>query len=88
MPRNVKNAWVQVFVDGEEKYAGGTKDAKGQMEVAVNYRDNGNVSQVPIRISVWPDSNDDLNIEVYGPGGMTQERPHMERLNFTMTVKR
>ena len=56
-PRNVRNFWIEVDVDGrQEKIAAGPKGKDGGMEIQLHQRDYGGVSHV---LSIWCHSNRD-----------------------------
>ncbi len=89
MPRNVRNAWATVSVDGIEKCATGPVKADGRLSIKVLYRENGCIAQTPFRLEVWPSSNGGmLHLELTGPKGMTQEMPFDRKLDYTLDVKR
>lgn len=68
MPRNVRNAWIDVNVDGRaESLSGGPKNSGGQLRGSLYQRNEGAVGD-PIKFAVWP-GNDKVYTEFQFPPG-------------------
>ncbi len=63
MPRNVRNFWIEIEVDGKkEKIATGPKAADGGFTMKIFVRENGNVSDNAVLISGTINPQDKLFI--------------------------
>ena len=53
MPRNVRNAWVEVNTE-DRRLATGPRSKTGGAEVIVKIRENAGISKTQIRVDVFP----------------------------------
>jgi len=66
MPRNVRNSWVDLSVDGRSDIGTGPASADGEMAARFFVRDKGNVvKSVTVLTLVLSDGS--LLLRVYGP---------------------
>jgi hypothetical protein len=68
MPRNVRNFWVEVSVDGkQEKVATGPRNKEGGIYITVLMRENGDISDKKLIIEGSVTSAGELVLLVDGP---------------------
>ena len=69
MPRNVRNSWVDLVVDGREATIGtGPRSKDGRMTAQFYVRDDGCVER-SVRVSTHVDHDGSLRLSVFDPDG-------------------
>ena len=64
MPRNVRNFWIELDVDGrKKKVCTGPRTANGEFEITIRVRDHGDIS--PEELKIWGriDSDGTLSVD-------------------------
>lgn len=88
MPRNVRNFWIDLDIDGRDSsLTGGPVSKSGGFSGAIYLRDSGDVS-APVRLSGWATNDGAIYLDIRIPDGLTVEAdPENPRL-LRVTSKR
>jgi hypothetical protein len=79
MPRNVRNFWIDLDVDGKkEKVATGPKSKDGGFDMALYWRSHGAVHQA-LRLVGRADGNGKLHLKIWDGVGQLVESFETER---------
>jgi hypothetical protein len=66
MPRNVRNFWIDLNVDGRNGIGSGPKNKEGGMNATINIRHEGSIYKA-LKISAWSGDDGRLILEVESP---------------------